>query len=235
MRIRYIQHVPFEGIGAIADWAATRGHEVAGTHVFLESFPHPGEFEMLVVMGGPMNIYQEREFSWLAEEKRFIRAAIDEGKLVLGICLGAQLLADALGGEVVRGEQPEIGWFPVELTVEGGDSQVTGVLPTRFETLHWHGDTFTIPPGAYRTAASSVTPNQAFEFDAGRVVALQFHLEATRGSWSELANECATELEPTGTWVRSAVEMLGSAERFDTNNRMLFDLLDAMAARGVAV
>lgn len=235
MRIRSIQHVPFEGIGAIADWAATRGHEVAGTHVYLESFPHPGEFEMLVVMGGPMNIYQEREFPWLAEEKRFIRAAIDEGKLVLGICLGAQLLADVLGGEVVRGEQPEIGWFPVELSPQGAESAVFGVLPTRFETLHWHGDTFTIPPGACRTASSELTPNQAFEYDSGRVVALQFHLEATLGSWSELAAECAGELDPVGPWVRSAAEMLGPVERFEKNNRLLFDLLDAMAARHVAV
>jgi len=235
MRIRYIQHVPFEGIGAIADWATARGHEVAGTPVFVESFPHPGEFEMLVVMGGPMNVYQEREFPWLAEEKRFIRAAIEEGKLVLGICLGAQLLADVLGGEVVRGEELEIGWFPVEMTVDGRDSAVFRALPAHFETLHWHGDTFTIPPGACRVAASSATPNQAFEYDAGRVVALQFHLEATPASWGELAAECAEELQAGGRWVSSAEKMLGSAERFERNNAMLFDLLDAMAARGVAV
>jgi len=182
-----------------------------------------------------MNVYQEREFPWLAEEKRFIRAAIDEGKLVLGICLGAQLLADVLGGEVVRGEQPEIGWYPVELTVDGGDSAVFRVLPTRFETLHWHGDTFTIPPGAVRTASSVATPNQAFEYANGRVVALQFHPEATLGSWSELAQECADELAAPGTWVSSAGEMFLSTERFERNNELLFNLLDAMAARGVRV
>jgi len=235
MRIHFIQHAPFEGIGSIADWAASRGHDVSGTPVYLEAFPHPGEFEMLVVMGGPMNVYQEREFPWLAEEKRFIRAAIDEGKLVLGICLGAQLLADVLGGEVVRGEQPEIGWYPVELTVAGGDSAVFRVLPTRFETLHWHGDTFTIPPEAVHTASSAVTPNQAFEYANGRVVALQFHLEATLGSWSELAQECADELSVPGTWVSSAGEMFLSTERFERNNELLFDLLDAMAAHGVRV
>jgi len=235
VRIQFIQHVAFEGVGAIADWAALRGHQLSGTPVYAESFPHPGDFEMLVVMGGPMNIYQEREFPWLAEEKRFIRAAIDDGKLVLGICLGAQLLADVLGGEVVRGEHTEIGWYPVELTGSGGDSAVFSVLPTRFETLHWHGDTFTIPPGAVRTASSVVTPNQAFEFAGGRVVALQFHLEATLGSWSELTEVCGDELATGGTWISSAGEMFMSTERFERNNALLFDLLDAMAAHSVRV
>ncbi len=235
MRIHFIQHVPFEGIGAIAQWAAARGHEVTGTPVYLEAFPHPGEFEMLVVMGGPMSIHQEREFPWLAQEKRFIRAAIDDGKRVLGICLGAQLLADALGGEVMRGPEPEIGWYPVELTDEGRASTVFGVLPARFEALHWHGDTFIIPPGAVLTAGSALTPHQCFEYDAGRVVALQFHLEATVDSWRGLAQECAGELEESGDWISSADEMLEGAGRFEAGNRMLFDLLDAMTARGVAV
>lgn len=235
MRVHFVQHASFEGIGAIADWAASRGHDVTGTPVYLESFPHPGEFEMLVVMGGPMNVYQERDFPWLAQEKRFIRAAIDEGKLVLGICLGAQLLADVLGGEVVRGEQPEIGWYPLRLTTDAADSAVFRVLPATFESLHWHGDTFTIPPGAVRIASSVVTPNQAFEYANGRVVALQFHLEATHASWSELAQECADELAAPADWVSSAGEMFASTERFERNNELLFDLLDAMAARDVRV
>lgn len=235
MRIRYIQHVPFEGIGAIREWASARGHEIAGTLMFTEDFPHPGEFEMLVVMGGPMNIHQEREFPWLAEEKRFIRAAIDEGKLVLGVCLGAQLVADVLGGEVVRNEQQEIGWFPVELTVAGEDSAVFGALPARFETLHWHGDTFSVPACATHTARSACTPNQAFEYDDGRVVAIQFHPEATKASWGELVLACGGEIPAEGAWVSSAEEMLKGTERFERNNGYLFALLDAMAARGHTV
>ncbi len=235
MRVHYIQHVPFEGIGAIAQWAATRGHSVTGTPVYTEAFPHPGEFEMLVVMGGPMNIHQEREYPWLAEEKRFIRAAIDGGKLVLGVCLGAQLLADVLGGEVFAGPQPEIGWFPVELTQVGRASRVFGVLPPAFETLHWHGDTFTVPPGAVPAASSALTPNQAFEYADGRVVALQFHLEATPASWSALAENCAEELREPGEWVSSAEDMLGRRALFAPANAMLFSLLDAMESAAFGV
>ena len=235
MRIHYLQHVPYEGIAAIAEWAAARGHQVSGTPMFAQEFLHPGEFEMLVVMGGPMNIHQEREYPWLAEEKRFIRAAIGEGKLVLGICLGAQLVADALGGEVAPGPQPEIGWYPVDLTENGRTSVVFGALPERFDTLHWHGDTFTIPPGAQRTASSACTPNQAFESHGGRVVGLQFHMEATPASWAALSREAAEELSPGGEWISSAEEMLGKRALFEPNNRMLFSLLDAMEMRTLGV
>lgn len=235
MRIHYLQHAPFEGIGAIAEWAATRGHQVSGTPMFAREFLHPGEFEMLVVMGGPMSIHQEREFPWLAEEKRFIRAAIDQGKLVLGICLGAQLVADVLGGQVLKGAQLEIGWYPVDLTQNARASVVFGGLPDRFDTLHWHGDTFTIPPGAKLIASSAVTPNQAFESHGGRVVGLQFHMEATPASWAALSRGSAGELLGAGEWISSAEEMLSKRALFEPNNRMLFSILDAMEMRTLGV
>lgn len=232
MRVHYLQHVEFEGPGAIAEWAVRRGHTLTRVPVFAEGFAHPGDFEMLVVLGGPMNVYQEVECPWLAEEKRFIRYTIDSGVPVLGICLGAQLLADVLGGEVVSGEAPEIGWYPVTLTGAGAESPVFGVLPSRFDAIHWHGDTFTVPPGATRLASSLLTPNQAFEYDGGRVLALQFHLEATYDSWSALCEGAAGGLERGGEWTMSAEEMLAKRALFDVSNEMLFTLLDAMVARG---
>lgn len=230
MRLHYLQHVPFEGIAAIGEWAARRGHEVTGTPLYRSGFEHPGEFDMLVIMGGPMSVHMELEHPWLAEEKAFIRAAVAAGKLVLGVCLGAQLLAETLGGEVHPGEQPEIGWYPVTLTTEGVGSRVFGRLPVRFDTLHWHGDTFTLPPGARCTASSALTPNQAFEADGGRLVGLQFHLEATPESWSELIEHAGGDLEPGGEWVSSAESMLGRRALFAPNNAMLFELLDGMTA-----
>ncbi len=155
MRIHYLKHVSFEGIGSIEDWASARGHRLAGTEVSLRPLPQPEEFDFLVVMGGPMNIYQEHEHPWFHDEKALISTAITRGKLVLGVCLGAQLVADVLGGPVTRGPQPEIGWYPVELTEAGRKSAVFGRLPQRFDALHWHGDTFAIPPGAVHVASSA--------------------------------------------------------------------------------
>lgn len=230
MRIHCLQHASFEGPGAIAEWAARRGHELTGSHLYREGFPHPPETDMVVIMGGPMNIYQEREFPWLAEEKAYLRSQIDAGALVMGICLGAQLLADVLGGEVLKGEHREIGWFPVTLTTEGVRSGIFGSLPLRFDTLHWHSDTFTVPPNAVRTASSVATPNQAFEYDGGRVVAMQFHLEATPESWGELIDHAPGDLAAPGEWVSTAEAMLGKCALFTPANEMLFGVLDRMAA-----
>ena len=139
MQLHYLQHVPFETIAGIGDWATSRGHTVSGTQLFAEEFTHPGDFDFLVVMGGPMNIYEEAEYPWLAEEKAFIASAVEAGKLVLGVCLGAQLVADVLGGPVTPGPQPEIGWYPVELTEAGRELGCVRITsgPVRALALAW--------------------------------------------------------------------------------------------------
>lgn len=228
MRVLCVQNVWFEGPGAIADWAAARGHEFEIAHPFDAGAPHPGEFDFLVVMGGPMNIYQEQEHPFLAEEKRLISSAIESGKRVLGVCLGAQLVADALGGPVTRGEQPEIGWYPVTLTEEGTESPALGRLPGEFTALHWHGDTFAIPPGASRLASSAACPNQAFEYDRGRVVGTQFHLETTRESLGKLVDNARSELVES-EWIVSEDELLAPEAPFAASRELLFTLLDGMA------
>ncbi len=231
MRIHYLQHVPYEGIAGIGDWATARGHTLSVSQLFAQDFAHPGAFDMLVVMGGPMNIYQDAEYPWLAEEKRFIASTIEAGKLVLGVCLGSQLVADVLGGPVTHGVQPEIGWYPVELTEAGRALEVFSALPERFEPLHWHGDTFAIPPGAVHVARSEACENQAFAYDDGRVIGLQCHLEATHQSWSVLCEACGDQLEGGGEWISSAEEMLADEARFETIRELLFGVLDAMSAR----
>lgn len=227
MHIHYLQHVPFEGIAGIGEWAAERGHTVSGTRLFDREFEHPGDFDMLVIMGGPMNVYEEAEYPWLVEEKRLIAQAVEEGKLVLGVCLGAQLLADALGGPVTRGREPEIGWYPVTLTPEARDVAAFAAMPERFTPLHWHGDTFAIPPGAVRLASSEACENQAFATHDGRAIGLQFHLEATRESWVGLIEACADELKQPGEWVSPAGMMI--AHPFGDIRELLFALLDGMA------
>ncbi|MDZ4063434.1 MAG: type 1 glutamine amidotransferase, partial [Coriobacteriia bacterium] len=229
VRVLCVQNVWFESPGGIADWASARGHSFEVARPFDAAAPHPGAFDLLVVMGGPMNVYQEREHPFLAEAKQLISLAIKDGNCVLGVCLGAQLVADVLGGPVTRGVQPEIGWYPVTLTGEGEASAVLGRLPKEFAALHWHGDTFAIPPGATRLASSAACENQAFEYDGGWVVGLQFHLETTRESLNMLVDNAGTDLVE-GEWITSAKEILAPEAPFAASRERLFTLLDGMAS-----
>jgi GMP synthase-like glutamine amidotransferase len=262
VRVRYLQHVPYEGVGSIRDWAGARRHDLSGT--LLSAGPHesPGlptldAVDFLVVMGGPMNVYEHDAYPWLVAEKDFICSCIGAGKPVLGICLGAQLIADALGGEVTRAPYEEIGWYPVELTAAGRELPVFSGFPDRFTALHWHGDMFSIPAGAVHVASSAACPNQAFSYDGGRVVGLQFHLEETRESLAELVEaagqdlpedaaaetiatgpgETATATVATapvartvarGPWVSVADDLFAPDAPIEACREMLFGLLDRM-------
>ena len=190
IRIHWFQHVPFEGLGCIEQWATEKGHALSVTRFHRdEPLPRIGEIDWLVVMGGPMNIYEESEYPWLAREKQFIGQAIRSGKVVLGICLGAQLIAGFLGARVTPNAHKEIGWFPLELTPEAVASPLFDFLPHRLTAFHWHGDTFALPRGALRIARSEACENQAFLYD-GRVVGLQFHLEFTPQSLAAILPNC---------------------------------------------
>jgi GMP synthase-like glutamine amidotransferase len=228
MRIHYLQHEPFEDPGSILEWAAEHGHTVTSTMVF-ENQPLPpvDSFDMLVIMGGGMRVYEEDRFPWLAAEKRLIEQAIRSDKAVLGICLGAQLIASALGAAVYKNTQKEIGWFPVTLTREGASSRFCRTWPRTLQAFHWHGDTFDIPKGARCTAFSKATKNQAFEYGA-KTVALQYHIEATPESVARFAEECAKEIVSGCPFVQSPEEMRDFAAAFPFIRKQLFELLDTM-------
>jgi GMP synthase-like glutamine amidotransferase len=228
MRIHGLQHVPFEGLATIEDWAISRGNTISRTLLFRgESLPDPTEFDWLVIMGGPMNVYEEEMHPWLAPEKDLIRRAIDGGKVVLGICLGAQLIADVLGGKVRKNKEREIGWHPVILTPEAKRSETFGVLPEKFVALQWHGDTFEIPPGAIHTAKSEACENQAFQ--SGRAIGLQFHLEASMESIDDLIKNCSGELSGGGDCVQSEEEIISGTGAIPEMNGLMALLLDGMA------
>jgi GMP synthase (glutamine-hydrolysing) len=153
------------------------------------------------------------------------------------VCLGAQLLADALGATVTRAEHLEIGWYPVDLTEAGRALPVFADFPLRFSALHWHGDTFSIPAGTLWSASSEACPNQAFVHDNGRVVGLQFHLEETRESLELLVENAREELSPPGDsstakWVSTEAELLSPEAPFAPCHELLFHLLDSMVAAG---
>jgi GMP synthase-like glutamine amidotransferase len=211
MRIHYLQHVPFEGLGNIEDWAISKGHQISDTQLYNnDPLPEPEELDWLIVMGGPMNIYEEDRFPWLAREKVFIKDAIDSGKIVLGVCLGAQLIASVLGAKIHKNQYPEIGWFDVRLTDAASRSGVFKRIPERFTAFHWHGDTFDLPPGATWIAESDACRNQAFEYSVrggGLVIGLQFHLDTTIGSIRRLVEYCGDELVP-GEYVQNESELL---------------------------
>ncbi len=236
MRVHYLQHAPFEGLGCIGAWLEARGAEVAATNLFDgEELPPPRDLDWVIALGGPMSVNDERALPWLAAEKRFLREAIRAGKTVLGICLGGQLIASALGARVAAGAHREVGWFPVERVDAArgpgrpnAGAAALGPLPPRFPAFHWHGETFALPRGAAHLARSAGCENQAFSVGP-RVLALQFHLETTPEAATALCRSCPQDLAP-GLYVQSAAGMLEEPERFREANRLMAGLLDFLAA-----
>ncbi len=203
MRLHWLGQVPFEDAANIGIWAEQHGHTVTNTRLYTGApMPEVKEIDALAVMGGPMNVYQHRDYPWLLAEKRFIEKAIGAGIPTLGVCLGAQLVADVLGAKVVQNPHIEIGWFEVETVTESAGAEpndhapLLRDLPTRFMAFHWHGDTFEIPRGAIHIAQSRACRNQAFEY-AGHVLGLQFHLEYSAQSIEKMLAHCGHELIPT--------------------------------------
>ena len=191
MRMAVLQHVEVEGPAAVADWAAGRGFRVRIFHLHRDpTLPSLSDFDMLTVMGGPMSANDEARLGWLGPEIALVREAIAADKIVLGICLGAQIIAKALGARVYPGGTKEIGWFPVQRT--GSHSLFDG-LPDSFTTFHWHGETFDLPHEATSLAKSKITETQAFAVSQ-RVLGLQFHMEATAQSVRALLEGAGHEI-----------------------------------------
>jgi GMP synthase-like glutamine amidotransferase len=210
MRAHWLQHVPFEGLGSIEPWLNANGYEISATRLFRsEELPALHDIDLLVVMGGPMSVNDEKEFPWLAAEKEFVRDAIHSGKAVLGICLGAQLIAAALDAHVYPNAVKEIGWFPV-MPIATSSSAIRS-FPESVDVFHWHGETFDLPSGATQLAKSKGCENQAFQF-GDSVVGLQFHLETTPESAKAIVTNCRAELLPS-EYVQSESEILSTSLR----------------------
>jgi GMP synthase-like glutamine amidotransferase len=192
MRMAVLQHVSFEGPAAIAQWASARGVTLSVAHLYRgDALPALDSFDMLAAMGGPMSANDEAVLDWLAPEIALVRGAIAADKIVLGVCLGAQIMAKALGGAVTKGKEKEIGWFPVQ-RAEMAHPLFAG-LPAEFMAFHWHGETFSLPENAVRLASTPSTENQAFA--AGkRALGLQFHMEATNESVNALIEHAGEEI-----------------------------------------
>ncbi len=231
MNIHYLQHVPFEGLGSIEQWAIAHSHQLSVTRLYAnDNLPALERFDMLVILGGPMSVHDVYEHVWLKAEKWFVKQVIEAGKPVLGICLGAQLIAEVLGGTVSPGKEKEIGWFPISLSPEFAASNLGQRFPETMNVFHWHGETFSIPDGAQRIASSEVCENQGFIYN-DRVIGLQFHLETTRISAESIISNSAQELVEA-PFIQSEEVMLEDEMRFSEANRLMQIFLEYLDEQG---
>lgn len=227
MKFHFVYHVPFEESGRIGSWAQAQDHSVSVTRLWnKESLPQPKDVDFAVIMGGPMNIYEENIYPWLTAEKKWIEQVIGLQKKVLGVCLGAQLIADVLGGKVFKNKEKEIGWLPIEWTAEG--RQFFDLTETQSTVFHWHGDTFPLPPAAVRLAKSKACENQAFSYKEN-IVGLQFHLESTPDTVQLLIENCGNELVQ-GNYIQTEDEITAAKAPYGMIHRLLESVLKKMTA-----
>lgn len=241
MRAHCFLHVPFEGPGSIEPWLVENGYTLTQTRFYdtlgpsslpasrelpePPPLPDPAGIELLVIMGGPMSVNDEEEFPWLVAEKAFVRDAIESGTPVLGICLGAQMIASAMGAEVFPNTHKEIGWFPVHSAPAPHTAEnMVFSFPSETTVFHWHGETFQLPAGAVLLASSPVCKNQAFQLGK-RVIGLQFHLETTPDSARAIVQNCRDELQPA-EYVQTEDGILSApAEQYQSINGLMSELL----------
>ncbi|POY35381.1 amidotransferase [Solitalea longa] len=221
MNIHYFQHVPFEGLGYIETWIKEKEYNLTATRFYeKDKLPDLNQVDWLIIMGGPMNVDDEEQYPWLKAEKEFIQKAIDANKTVLGICLGAQLIADVLGADVFPNKFKEIGWFPVEVFEA---THKFNFPQNKITVFHWHGDTFDLPEDATLAASSRATINQAFRFKQN-VVGLQFHLETTLACIDALIENCGDELI-SNAFIQSADQIRNFAPNYIEENHEAMQLI----------
>jgi GMP synthase-like glutamine amidotransferase len=234
LNIHCLQHVPFEGPAGIGDWISGHGHRLTTTHLYRgEVLPSLESVDWIVVMGGPMNVYEYRLHPWLREEKNFLAAALEANKTILGVCLGAQLLADVLGAKVYQNPEKEIGWLPISLRSGTDTDLFFPGAPRELTVFHWHGDTFDLPAEANWLASSVGCAHQAFAFGE-RVVGLQFHIETTPMSVAALIENCGNELTE-GRFIQTATRITEDRAHFRMNQQVLKTLLEQLEGRAFQV
>jgi len=197
MKIHYIMHADFENIGVIGEWAQEKGHTITNTKPYKgESLPSVHNFNFLIILGGPQSPRDVVECPYLLDEIALIRQAIEHEKIVLGFCLGAQLISEALGGHTQRSPEKEIGIFPIRLTGAGQKDYLFSGFPEILDVIHWHNDMPEVPKGGTLLASSEGCPVQGFKY-SDKVYGFQFHMEITKEGISELIAQCPNDIIPS--------------------------------------
>ena len=226
MYVLIIKHIDIEGPGLIE--YCLKQEKIPYQIVNLEAgsrLPKINDLSHIVILGGPMNVYEEDRYSFLKEEDLFIKEAIQRGKSFLGICLGAQLIAKALGAKVFKAPVKEIGWYDVSLTRIGSIDPFFSRLPKTFSVFQWHGDTFEIPHSAILIATSSLVPHQAFRY-GDNAYGLQFHLEVTQDIIREWMETYEEEFEGPRPPLLSKLRILADTEvKIEPYNEMGMNFL----------
>lgn len=227
MHAHVFQHVPFEGLGSIEHWLNAAQAQISYTRFYeLGILPNPDTVDLLIIMGGPMSVNDEQQYPWLVQEKAFIRDFVQQGKPVLGICLGAQLIANAFGGQTFANTHKEIGWFDVRALPHLPEQVFQ--FPLASKVFHWHGETFSLPEGAVQLASSDACVNQAFQLK--RAIGLQFHLETTPDSALHMVNHCAHELVAALYIQNEATILSATRSDYQSINDLMAEILEYLLA-----
>jgi GMP synthase-like glutamine amidotransferase len=222
LKIHCLLHAPHEGPGYVVDYAKEFGHSLTSTKLYEDAaIPELNSFDVLLIMGGPMGVYDENKYPWLKKEKKFISEVIADKKKVIGICLGSQLLASILGVKVFQNKEQEIGFFPIH---KKSGNRLFKFFPDTSIVFHWHGDTFDLPKNAELLASSDVCKNQAFLVDK-RILALQFHLEITEELLRGFLGSGKNELIPK-PHIQTEESIISGFKYIPTCNLLLEELLN---------
>lgn len=233
IRLHFFRHVPFESPAFIGDWAFANDYTFTETKFYEDNIRPPvSSFDWLIIMGGPMNVYEYRKYPWLKDEKAYIEKALKNRKIVIGICLGAQMLADVLGARVFKADgsgsgYKEIGWFPVRFLKANAPGAFADGLPNECTVFHWHGDTFDLPAGSVHLAESDGCRNEAFLYD-NRVLGLQFHMEMGRQNVMNIIKNCREDIKP-GRYIQAPEEILKITGLYQKSARsVLYKILNLL-------
>ncbi|MFN3604144.1 MAG: type 1 glutamine amidotransferase [Leptonema sp. (in: bacteria)] len=227
MKFSYIQHVDFETPGAIINWCYKNQIQIDGYFLYKEDrFPQIEDYDVFVIMGGPMGVYDEARFPWLKKEKQFIEKLIHNNKRILGICLGAQLIANVLGAKVYKNTYKEIGWFTVNSTSYTKNHYQ--FFPNKFVAFHWHGDTFELPMGAHHLFYNQATINQGFVYKEN-LWAFQFHLESTHNTIHNLYHFAKDDLNTDNKKYIQESDHKKNQFYINQSNEILFKFLDYLS------
>ena len=226
MKAHCLQHVPFEGLAAIETWLVNNNFDISCTRFFeSDKLPSLHDIDWIIIMGGPMSVNDEKEYPWLNSEKNFIRQCVEKGKVVIGICLGSQLIASALGSKVYKNSQKEIGWFPIRKVKSLKNETFFSDLPSETTVFHWHGETFDLPAGAELIASSEACKNQIFAIEPN-VIGFQCHFEITVKSLKEMILFSKSEIM-AAPYIQSENEILRKEKNHSSEmNKLLFTILD---------